>query len=329
MVRESTAKSGLFGFILNLFSSQESKKTDVSWLTELKAPRKSEVKAMYCDQCGFELGYGKLICTQCGRQLPNTNIESGMVRNYETMPESAYDSIPDSTPNTTQETGDEPTPEEDMAPTYEQYEDEETFESQEQYEEPDSRESQEQYEEPKSYESQEQCEESESCDCQEQSEELEPNECQEQCPEEAPRTPEELNYAQKKEKKAILGHEIEELRHRIQPCLDDIARLSNCASADSYSLSLNDINEALERAREVECALHEKTTEYESIIINPCCEHGFHNADKYCGTCGEYLGGMGWRCSCCQILNKDENHFCRGCGYAHKGSEDTNPEYIA
>jgi len=296
MVRESTAKGGLFGFLFNLFSSQESDETSVSWLTELKEPREKEVKSMYCDQCGFELGYGVSTCTKCGRKM--ADIESGMIRNYETMPEPTCNSATESEPYTAQEADGEPAHEEDTTPIYQQHEDNEITESQE----PDEEQELSQSQEPD--ESQESHEEPEHCDC------------HEPCPPEEAPVAEELNYAQKKDKKAILGHEIEELRHRIQPCLDEIARFSNSASADRYSLSLDSINEALERAREVEGTLHVKTAEYENIIINPCCEHGFHNADKYCGTCGEYLGGMGWRCSCCQTLNKDNNHFCRGCGYS-------------
>ncbi|MCL2527655.1 MAG: hypothetical protein FWE42_04470 [Defluviitaleaceae bacterium] len=299
MVKESAVKGGLFGFLLNLFSGQESKTNEVSWLTETK---QREVKKMYCDQCGFELGYETSTCTQCGRQMPNAEsdsgidlgIDSGMVRNYDAMPEQAYDATPEPTPTPDSEPVLAPQEAEWNPPLEEYSETEQNELPEEQTEEPCT-----------GGEGEEPCAQ----------QEPEPNECQnqDQCPEESPKQ-EPLNYAQKKDKKAILGQEIEELKHRVQPCLDEIARLSNYASADSYSASLDSIRSALDHAKDVECALREKTVEYESIIINPCCEHGFHNADKYCGTCGEYLGGVGWYCSSCQILNKGDNHFCRGCG---------------
>ena len=289
MVKESTARGGLFGFLLSLFSGQESKPREISWLTEAKI---REVSAMYCDQCGFELGYETSTCTNCGRQMPNPEQESGMVRNYDATPEP----VSNPEPTYAQETSYTPAEENNNPePVQEPREEQPCCEEPPPQEEP-----------PQPEESNEAC----------------------KCPAEAPKE-EPLNYAQKKEKKAILWHEIEELRHRVQPSLDELARLSHCASADNYTASLDSIKNALDYAREVECALQAKTKEYDSIIINPCCEHGFHNADKYCGTCGEYLGGMGWRCGDCQTVNKGDNHFCRGCGSApeaQKGCETQCPE---
>jgi len=259
MSDNSTAKGGLFGFMSNLFSSQESEEHNQDVVQEERdqeTNNEEEVKKMYCDKCGIEMEPGAAECRNCGAPTISINPEpmAADAINAFSFQDVAQDVAVEAAPDCAQapecevslEVEAEPACEAAVAP----------------------------------------CEEKE-----------------------------QFNYAEKTEKKAKLGQEIEELGARVQPCLDEIAKLSTDANASEYTDSLNSIEVALADARVVELALQEKIAEFESIIINPCCEEGFVCADKYCGTCGEYLGGIGWLCTC-HILNKEANAYCRGCGAA-------------
>ena len=243
--------------------------------------KKGEVKAMYCDKCGYQLEQGSTTCNWCNPKEANNEAANNVeVASYDPAPITGDGC---DTPDTT--TIDVPVqdhPESEPNP----------------------------------------CTEAAPCEeppapCQEP--------CEPTCESECEPCEPQLNYAEKKAKKARLALEIEELRRQVQPCLDELTRLTSCASAEEYSSSLNSIDEALDQARKIECALQSTITEYDGIIVNSCCEHGWGSADKYCGICGEYLGGIGWLCPSCTTLNKDDNGFCRGCGYTPGPKEAASP----
>jgi len=125
-----------------------------------------------------------------------------------------------------------------------------------------------------------------------------------------------LNYMEKKARKLILEQEIAALKCCIQPLLDEIASLASQADSEAYEPSIDSIAAKVGEARAVDAEIKAKEEEYRNLIVNPCCEQGFYDADRFCGVCGEGLGETGWLCTNCQTRNKDSNNYCRGCGSA-------------
>jgi len=142
-----------------------------------------------------------------------------------------------------------------------------------------------------------------------------------------------LNYMEKKARKLILEQEIAALKCCIQPLLDEIASLASQADCDAYEPSIDSIAAKIGEARAVDAQIKAKEEEYRNLIVNPCCEQGFYDADRYCGVCGEGVGETGWQCNACPSRNKDSNNYCRGCGQASEpntvagqGRKCSNPD---
>jgi len=142
--------------------------------------------------------------------------------------------------------------------------------------------------------------------------------CGQVCPTETtniehPRLPE-LSFADKLEAKKILYKEIQDLRTKVQPLLDEIVVLSCAANADTFEETLDRLAEKTVSAKELSATIKERECEFESITIKECCEKNFAEADKFCGQCGDSLGESGWLCINCPTRNKEQNCHCRGCG---------------
>ena len=148
----------------------------------------------------------------------------------------------------------------------------------------------------------------------------EPCQAEEACSQEEACTAMRMSLVERKERKEILGQEIADLKACIQPLLDEMSAIVSGANTDYYADPLARMEEKIAEFKELDAQLQERIAEYESIRVNECCEAGFTQADKFCYTCGDYIGELGWLCTACPTHNKGCSMFCRGCG---KGAEAT------
>jgi len=125
-----------------------------------------------------------------------------------------------------------------------------------------------------------------------------------------------MSLVERKERKEILGQEIADLKACIQPLLDEMGAIVSGANTDYYADPLARMEEKIAEFKELDAKLQERIAEYDGIRVNECCEAGFTEADKFCYTCGDYIGELGWLCTTCPTHNKANSMYCRGCGMA-------------